>query len=75
MPDDPAKQQKRHEQVRDGFKKRQQAIADRFRGKLKEWYPTDEATSVKYAEAFEVCEYGSRPNKTELKRLFPFFDK
>ena len=26
-----------------------------------------------HAEAFEVCEYGRRPNKAELARLFPFF--
>jgi LmbE family N-acetylglucosaminyl deacetylase len=25
------------------------------------------------AEAFEICEYGRRPNKKELARLFPFF--
>jgi N-acetylglucosamine malate deacetylase 1 len=29
---------------------------------------------VKHAEAFEVCEYGSQPDRAELKRLFPFFD-
>jgi hypothetical protein len=28
---------------------------------------------VKHAEAFEICEYGRRPDKAELKRLFPFF--
>jgi len=27
---------------------------------------------VKTAEAFEICEYGSRPDAAELKRLFPF---
>jgi hypothetical protein len=26
-----------------------------------------------YAEAFELCEYGSQPSDEELKRLFPFF--
>jgi len=29
--------------------------------------------ATKYAEAFEVCEYGSQPSKEELMRLFPFF--
>jgi N-acetylglucosamine malate deacetylase 1 len=75
LPDDPEKQPKRHAQVRDNFKRRQQGIADKFRPKLEEWYGADQALKVKYAEAFEICEYGSRPNKAELKRLFPFFEK
>ena len=29
---------------------------------------------TKYAEAFEICEYGRRPSEGELKKLFPFFD-
>ena len=33
------------------------------------------AAKIGHAEAFEITEYGSRPNATELKRLFPFFDK
>ena len=39
-----------------------------------DWYPADRVSAIQYVEAFEVCEYGSQPNKTELKRLFPFFD-
>ena len=41
---------------------------------LGEWYGADKAAAAKYAEAFEVCEYGRRPNKAELARLFPFFE-
>jgi LmbE family N-acetylglucosaminyl deacetylase len=33
------------------------------------------AAKVRYAEAFEVTEYGRRPDQAELKRLFPFFGK
>ena len=33
------------------------------------------AAKVRYAEAFEVTEYGRRPDDAELKRLFPFFGK
>ena len=74
MPEnDQEKQTKRTQQVRESFDKRNQGLAQRFRTKLAEWYPADEADKVKHAEAFEICEYGSRPNKTELKRLFPFF--
>ena len=30
--------------------------------------------AVKSAEAFEICEYGRRPNAEEIKALFPFYD-
>ena len=28
-----------------------------------------------FAEAFEICEYGTRPDEAMLRRLFPFFPK
>ncbi len=73
MPADPAKQQERKRQVRAGFAERNAGLAQRFQAKLTEFYGADKAGSVKYAEAFEVCEYGRRPNLQELKKLFPFF--
>lgn len=74
IPSEPAKQKVRHQQVRDGFAKRNQALADRFRAQLSEWYPQDKSAAVKHAEAFELCEYGAQPDKAQLKKLFPFFD-
>ena len=50
-----------------------EAVADRFRAELVEWYGKDAAAKVHHAEAFEICEYGRRPNKKELAKLFPFF--
>src|SRR5262249_955103 len=47
--------------------------ADRFRSKLVELLGEKDGKAVKYAEAFEVCEYGSQPSKADLMRLFPFF--
>ncbi len=73
IPSDPAKQQERKRQVRAGFDRRSQAIAQRFRSKLADFYGQDKANSIKYAEAFEICEYGRRPDQQELKKLFPFF--
>jgi N-acetylglucosamine malate deacetylase 1 len=67
------KQQERRRQVRTGFAKRNQAIAKRYSAKLAEWYGKDQGDKVQYAEAFEICEYGRRPSKEELSRLFPFF--
>jgi len=74
MPSEPAKQKERHQQVRDGFARRNQGLADRFRAQLGEWYPADKAKAIKHAEAFELCEYGAQPDKAQLKKLFPFFD-
>lgn len=74
IPSDPGKQQERHQQVRNNFARRNESLAGRFRDKLGEWYGADRVAKVKYAEAFEICEYGRRPDKTELKKLFPFFD-
>lgn len=39
---------------------------------LRKWYGP-QADAIKHAEAFEICEYGSRPSEAELKKLFPFF--
>ncbi len=74
VPSEPAKQQERHRQVRAHFEKRFEDQAGRFRSTLTEFYGAEKAKSVRYAEAFEVCEYGHQPTRAELKRLFPFFD-
>jgi hypothetical protein len=60
--------------VRSHFERRYEDQARRFRSKLTELYGPDTANAVRYAEAFEICEYGRRPNQAELKRLFPFFE-
>ncbi len=40
---------------------------------LGKWYGADAAKQIRYAEAFELCEYGARPSPEEIRRLFPFF--
>ncbi len=74
IPSDPAKQQERHRQVRAGFEGRSRDLAQRFRSKLSEFYG-DKAGQIRYAEAFEICEYGRQPNREDLKKLFPFFSE
>ena len=54
---------------------RQSAEADRNRELLIKLYGEERGKAVKYAEVFELCEYGSRPDPEELKKLFPFFGK
>lgn len=65
----------RKEILRLSWQRRQGNIANRFRHDLIEWYGKEEGAAVKYAEAFELCEYGKQPTKAELKKLFPFFEK
>ena len=74
MPADAEGQKRRHREVRDSMSRRNQSLADRFRTNLVDFYG-QQGRDVKFAEAFELCEYGSQPSKTDLKRLFPFFDK
>lgn len=64
---------RRVREVRNGHAARNINVADRFRNVLVDWYGAEAGARVKYAEAFEICEYGRRPDKAELKRLFPFF--
>lgn len=74
VPSDAQGQERRREQVRQNFNRRNQSLADRFRSALEKWYPQAQAAQIKQAEAFEICEYGSQPDRAQLKKLFPFFD-
>jgi LmbE family N-acetylglucosaminyl deacetylase len=48
------------------------AIANQYRDALIKRYGPEKGKAVKYAEAFEICEYGRQPSEQELKNLFPF---
>ena len=54
---------------------RDSKIADKYREAMSKWYSEDQAKKIKYAEAFEICEYGRQPSTKEIKRLFPFLPK
>jgi LmbE family N-acetylglucosaminyl deacetylase len=47
--------------------------ADRYRETLVKWYGPEKGKAVKYAEAFQICEYGRRPTPEHIRQLFPFF--
>jgi hypothetical protein len=74
LPADPEQQKARWQAIRKRFTDRQREITSRCRKSLEEWYGAKRAAEIVYAEAFEISEYGRRPDKAELKRLFPFFD-
>ena len=45
-------------------------VTPEVRANLEKWYGP-RASEVKYAEAFEICEYGSRPDEETLRKIFP----
>jgi LmbE family N-acetylglucosaminyl deacetylase len=50
------------------------SVADRFRDDLVRLYGPEKGKAVKFAEAFELCEYGRRPSADELIKMFPISD-
>ncbi|MGV3663781.1 MAG: PIG-L deacetylase family protein [Prosthecobacter sp.] len=59
--------------LRDLWERRQGGEANRFRAVLLKLYGEEKGKAVKFAEAFEICEYGRQPSAAELRVLFPFF--
>lgn len=41
------------------------------RAGLEKWYGSEKAAQFKYAESFEIAEYGKYPNEEELLMIFP----
>lgn len=58
--------------VRERWEKRQSGEADRARDALVRWYGKEKGKQVRFAESFEICEYGRRPTDAEIRQLFPF---
>lgn len=73
IPRDQAELAARRSEVRSYFAHR--FAADKYRDRLIELYGEKKGRKVKYAEAFELCEYGRRPSQAELIKLFPSFEK
>jgi LmbE family N-acetylglucosaminyl deacetylase len=42
------------------------------RAALVKRYGAERGNAVRHAEAFEICEYGTRPNEATIRKLFPF---
>jgi LmbE family N-acetylglucosaminyl deacetylase len=45
------------------------------RDTLVKWYGAEKGSAVQHAEAFEICEYGTRPDEAMIRKLFPFLPK
>ena len=75
IPKNEAERTAARQRVRESFRGRFEATANKYRQKLIELYGQEQGSKIKCAEAFEVCEYGRQPTAGELKQLFPFFER
>ncbi len=46
-------------------------VTPAVREALIKWYGPERGKQIQRAEAFEICEYGRRPDEADLRRLFP----
>jgi len=67
--------EQRLEVIRKAWHGRAGREANQYRDTLVERYGEEEGKAIKYAEVFEICEYGHQPTEADIRRLFPFFDK
>ena len=70
-PNVPAGDQERRAFLLEGVKQRSATIADQYRAQLVALYGEERGRRVKYAEAFQLCQYGRQPARDELRKLFP----
>ncbi|MEN9949414.1 MAG: hypothetical protein RLY85_166 [Bacteroidota bacterium] len=45
------------------------------RAALEKWYGKEIAAKAQFAEAFEICEYGTQPSENQIRQLFPMLQK
>ena len=62
-----------HGYLMDGVKQRSADVANQYRPLLMKLYGDQKGRAIKYAEAFELNQYGSAATADELKQMFPTF--
>lgn len=70
----PTEEEARKAYIAGRFQQRDAWVADTWRDLLVEYYGEERGNAFRFAEAFEVSEYGSQPTREQLKALFPFFE-
>ena len=71
IPNVPTNDKERESFLLDIVKKRNMAVADQYRAQLVSLYGKERGQAVKYAEAFQLNQYGRQPSADELKKMFP----
>lgn len=73
-PDVPSGEEERAAYLLDLVRQRNEDVAERYRDRLIDLYGEEEGRAIRYAEAFELGQYGRQPTVEDLKRLFPTFE-
>jgi N-acetylglucosamine malate deacetylase 1 len=71
LPGVPEDDEARKNFIRDWLIDRDAGVANDYRDLLLRRYGDDRGLRIRYAEAFELCQYGSQPTSAELNELFP----
>jgi N-acetylglucosamine malate deacetylase 1 len=71
LPNVPASDGDRQAYLLELVKKRNMAVADEYRERLVALYGKEKGQAIKYAEAFQLGQYGRQASLDELKQLFP----
>jgi LmbE family N-acetylglucosaminyl deacetylase len=71
LPNVPAGDREREAYLLDIVKKRNEDVANQYRDRLIALYGQEAGKKVKYAEAFQLGQYGRQASVDELKRMFP----
>ena len=74
LPDVPQGDGERPAYLLDLVRQRNAAVAEQYRDRLIALYGEERGKKVRYAEAFEICQYGRQAPVDELKKMFPTFD-
>lgn len=72
-PNVPADEAARKAVLLEGVKQRSADVANQYRSLLVQLYGEQKGRAIRYAEAFELNQYGSPATVEELKRIFPTF--
>jgi LmbE family N-acetylglucosaminyl deacetylase len=73
LPNVPEDALQRQEYILGFHQKRSAEVAEKYREQLHELYGQERGSKFQYAEAFQICQYGSQVSVDELKKLFPTF--
>jgi hypothetical protein len=71
LPGVPEDDEGRKNFIRDWLIELDAEVANSYRDLLLHRYGEQRGSGIKYAEAFELCQYGSQPSAVELNELFP----
>jgi LmbE family N-acetylglucosaminyl deacetylase len=71
-PADASGRKRRHDDVRSNLARRYAGQANSYRDALVKYYGESRGKQIRYAQAFEICEYGRRPSMDQLKQMLPF---